>query len=67
MAIEIIGTPQVANANNGGNATITWSTRPSTGDYTVVVIGSPADGAAIGTMVTADYIELKSHAGAAAA
>jgi len=64
MAISVIGTPQVANANNGGDATITWSERPATGDYTVVVIGSPATSAAKGTMVTADYTELKSYVGA---
>lgn len=67
MAISIIGTPQVANANNGADATITWSTRPSTGDYTVVIIGSPAASAAIGTMTTTGYTNLASHTGAAAA
>ena len=65
MAISIIGTPQVANANSGADATITWSTRPSTGDYTVVVIGSPATTNAIGAMTTAGYNLLTgSHTGA---
>ena len=64
MAISIVGTPQTANANNGENATITWSTGPSEGDYTVVVIGSPATSAAKGTMVTTGYTELKSYVGA---
>ena len=69
MAISIIGTPQVANANNGGNATITWSTRPSENDYTFVVIGSPAATAAIGTISTTGYAVVTgaSHTGAAAA
>lgn len=69
MAISIIGTPQVANANNGGNATITWSTTPSTGDYTFVVIGSPSAGAAIGTISTTGYAAVTgaTHTGAAAA
>jgi len=64
MAIEIIGTPQVGVANNGGNCTLTWDVRPSTGDYTVVVNGSPATLNAIGTMSTADYNLLASHQGA---
>ena len=69
MAISIIGTPQVAVANNGAAATITWSTTPSAGDYTVVINGSPADGAAIGTMTTTGYslVTGASHTGAAAA
>src|SRR4030043_2221 len=71
MAITIIGTPKVVNANNGGNATITWDTSPNQpleGDYTVVVVGSPAALGAIGT-VTTGYTLLTgaSHAGAAAA
>jgi len=64
MAIILVATPQVANANSGADATITWSTRPTTGDYTVVVIGSPATTAAIGTMTTTGYNTLVSHAGA---
>jgi len=69
MAISIIGTPQVANANNGGNATITWSTTPSTGDYTIVVIGSPSAGATIGTISTTGYAAITgaTYTGAAAA
>jgi len=67
MAISIIGTPQVANANNGADATITWSTRPSENDYTVVIIGSPSAAAAIGAMTTTGYTNLASHTGAAAA
>lgn len=67
MAISIIGTPQVGNANNGGTVTITFSTAPSAGDYTVAIIGSPAAGAAIGTISTSGYTLLTSHTGAAAA
>src|SRR4030043_190146 len=71
MAKTKIGTPKVVNANNGGNATITWDTSPNQpleGDYTVVVVGSPAALGAIGT-VTTGYTLLTgaSHAGAAAA
>jgi hypothetical protein len=69
MAISIIGTPQVANANNGGTVTCTFSTTPSEGDYTVAVIGSPAATAAIGTISTSGYslVTGASHTGAAAA
>jgi len=67
MAISIIGTPQVANQNNGGTATVTWSTRPSTDDYTVVVVGSPAATPADCSMVTAGYTRLAYRTGAAAA
>jgi len=69
MAIEIIGTPQVGNTNNGADVTLTWSTRPSEGDYTIVVIGSPAPSAAVGTVSTTGYdvVSGATHAGAAAA
>ena len=69
MAISIIGTPQVGNTNNGGTVTLTFSTRPSEGDYTVAVIGSPAALGAIGTISTTGYAAVTggTHTGAAAA
>ena len=67
MAISIIGTPQVGNANNGASLTLTWSTRPSTNDYTIVIIGSPSPLVAIGTISTTGYATIASHIGAAAA
>ncbi len=42
MAITIVGTPQVANASNGANVTLTFSTTPSEND--VVVVWGGANG-----------------------
>jgi len=67
MAITIIGTPQVGNANNGGAVTLTFSTTPSQNDYTVVVVGSPAETPADCSMTTTGYTRLAYHTGAAAA
>ena len=67
MAISIIGTPQVGNTNNGGTVTLTFSTAPIAGDYTIAVIGSPSASAAIGTISTSGYAVISSHTGAAAA
>ncbi len=44
MAITVVGTPQVGNALNGSNITLTFSTTPIEGDY-VVVYGGVAYGA----------------------
>ncbi len=54
-AISVIGTPQTGNANNGGAVTLTWSTQPSTNDYTIVVTGCPADNTTDAAMTTTGY------------
>ena len=64
MAISIIGTPQTSNTNNGGTTTCTFDTRPSEGDYTVVVMGNPSPSNALPVVETAGYTLLSSHAGA---
>lgn len=54
MAITVVGTPQVGNAINGGNVTLTFSTTPSENDYVVVYggVGSGSTPAAPGTGYT---------------
>lgn len=64
MAITLIGTPQTGVANNGGNVTLTWSTTPSTGDYTVVIVSAPATNAVNVSMSTAGYTRLSFYTGA---
>ena len=62
-AITVIGTPQTGNANNGGAVTLTWSTTPSTNDYTIVIAGAPAATTTDVTMTTANYSELTHYEG----
>ncbi len=45
MAISIVGTPQVGNAANGSNVTLTFSTAPQEGDYVVVYGGTGGNAA----------------------
>lgn len=67
MAISLVAAPQAAIANNGGTATITWSTRPSEGDVTYCIVGSPASTPQDCAMVTAGYTRIAYHTGAAEA
>lgn len=46
MAISLIGTPQTGVANNGGAVTLTWSTTPIAGDYTIAIVSAPATSSA---------------------
>ncbi|HLM84194.1 MAG TPA: hypothetical protein VK254_03220, partial [Candidatus Bathyarchaeia archaeon] len=63
VGISLIGTPQTGVANNGANVTLTWSTRPSTGDVTVVIVGSPAATPAGCSVSTSDYQTAKTFTG----
>lgn len=62
-AITVIGTPQVGNANNGAAVTLTWSTAPSTNDYTIVVTGCPAANTTDASMTTPLYTNFTSYEG----
>ena len=41
MAITVVGTPQVGNASNGGDVTLTFDVTPSQNDVVIVYGGAP--------------------------